>query len=209
MPQPERPGRPPHQTLRTGVSPSANGTSPYSRNPEMQKPGNAPLVFHPPTRKLPLFSNVWSEHPTIKGDAPLLDHKVYENQCAVNLYAALQRTKVDVSTFKGAMSWQKDAPKYAIRAQEVSDWLDTGACGFGRSTVPPAVGPFEVISGKTGVVFFQNYYGPGMSGDHIDLFNGTRMTALSTWPRIHLGIHWEGLWSDYRNSRTIRFWALA
>ena len=208
MPQPERLGRQPPQAQRTGVGSTASGTSPYTRNPEVHKSSAAPTIFHPPTRKVPAFSMVCSEHPTIKGDAPLLDHKVYQNQCAVNLYAALQRSKVDVSTFKGAMSWQKDAPKYAIRAQEVSDWLDTGACGFGRSTVLPADNPFESISGRTGVVFFQNYYGPGLSGDHIDLFNSTRMTALSSWPRIHLGIHWQGLWSDYRNSRMIRFWML-
>lgn len=69
---------------------------------------------------MPSFSQLWGNHPTIKGDAPLLDPKVYSNQCAINLYAALQRSGFNVSSFSGQLSWQKDKPKYAIRAQELA-----------------------------------------------------------------------------------------
>jgi hypothetical protein len=35
---------------------------------------------------------------------------------------------------------------------------------------------FKKISGKKGINFFKDYYGPGNQGDHIDLWNGTRLT---------------------------------
>lgn len=37
---------------------------------------------------MPAFVTRWSNHPNIKGDVPLLDKAVYENQCAINLSAA-------------------------------------------------------------------------------------------------------------------------
>ena len=62
-----------------------------------------------------------------KGDAPLLDKKVYENQCAINLSAALIRSGISMNGYIGAWSWEKGKPKYAIRAQELANWLTTPA----------------------------------------------------------------------------------
>ena len=36
---------------------------------------------------MPAFARLWSNHPNVKGDAPLLDKTVYENQCAINMSA--------------------------------------------------------------------------------------------------------------------------
>ena len=43
---------------------------------------------------MPTFSELWKQHPNIAGDAPILDKTVYENQCAINLSAALMRCGV-------------------------------------------------------------------------------------------------------------------
>lgn len=158
---------------------------------------------------MPTFSQLWTNHPTIMGDAPLLDHKTYPNQCAVNLFAALQRSGFDVATFHGQMSWQKDKPKYAIRAQELANWL---ACPgvLPGTKVEKLSGKevFEKINGRRGIIFFQNYWGPGHQGDHIDLWNGSRLSDWKSWARIHLFISWEGVWSDYRQSERVWFWAI-
>lgn len=69
------------------------------------------------------FAELWKNHPNITGEEPLLDKRQYENQCAINLYAALQRSGINVKSFHGQLSWQKDKPRYAIRAQEVANWL--------------------------------------------------------------------------------------
>jgi hypothetical protein len=71
------------------------------------------------------FSVLWANHPHVKRESALLDKSVYTDQCAINLSAALMRSGVDLKSFQGVRSWQKDAPKYPIRAQQLADWLDT------------------------------------------------------------------------------------
>ena len=157
---------------------------------------------------MPSFSQLWGNHPTIKGDAPLLDPKVYSNQCAINLYAALQRSGFNLSSFPSQLSWQKDKPKYAIRAQELADWL--ARPGVLPSPVQKFAGKdiFDKIDGKRGIIFFRNYWGVGYQGDHIDLWNGNWLTDWKSWARIHFYISWEGIWSDYRNADAVWFWAV-
>lgn len=75
----------------------------------------------------------------------------------------------------------------------------------------------EKIKGKTGIVFFANYWArPGEiknpTGDHIDLWNGTRLTASGlqgvavTFLRFGLGINSGPGFSDLRNATNILFW---
>ena len=161
------------------------------------------------------FATLWGNHPNIKGDTPLLDKNQYENQCAINLYAALQRSNIDVKTFHGQLSWQKDKPKYAIRAQEIAGWLASSA-----HPIPAKVEKFsgkeafgEVkgkpgLKGRTGIVFFQNYWGTGAQGDHIDLWNGSRLTDMLSWARIYVRIGSFGLGTDYRKAQSVWFWAM-
>jgi len=67
---------------------------------------------------------------------------------------------------------------------------------------------FDQIKGRKGIVFIQNYWGPGHQGDHIDLWNGTRLTDRFSWARIHLRVSWEGTFSDFRKAQSIWFWEL-
>lgn len=75
----------------------------------------------------------------------------------------------------------------------------------------PSKEAFDKIEGKRGIVFFQNYWGPGNQGDHIDLWNGSRLTDWSSWVRIHsrLGasvLHAFADLSDYTKSQSVWFW---
>jgi hypothetical protein len=160
------------------------------------------------------FKTLWNNHPTIKGDAPLLNKGTYENQCAVSMHACLERSGADLKSFRGARSWEKGKPKYALRAQELANWLATP---FSRLPTPvqklSGKDVFEKINGKTGIVFFENYWGPGNQGDHIDLWNGARLTALDSWLRIHarvggFGLHSLGFGSDLEKSASAWFWAV-
>ena len=158
---------------------------------------------------MPTFDSIWKNHPHTTGEEPILDIGLYPNQCAINLYAAMQRAGVTVKSFRGQLSWQKGKPKYAIRAQEVADWLASVASPFPASKVEKYRGKeaFEKINGKRGVIFFQNYWGAGNQGDHIDLWNGSRLTHWTSWLRIQLHITMPG-WSDYRQAESIWFWQL-
>ncbi|AVS62688.1 hypothetical protein C8246_24465 [Paracidovorax avenae] len=162
------------------------------------------------------FQEIWRNHPGVTREKPLLPVATYENQCAVNLSAALMRTGYDLSTFKGVRSWQQGGARYPLRAEELASWLDTAASRLpgrsvrfvGQQIENPQTGAdlFKSIHGRTGILFFKNYWGPGRQGDHIDLWNGSRMTALSSWFRIQWGISLEGYWSDYLKAEEARFW---
>jgi Type VI secretion system (T6SS), amidase effector protein 4 len=156
------------------------------------------------------FRELWENHPTIKGDAPLLDKLTYKNQCAINVSAALTRTGVSMNDFHGALSWQKDKPQYAIRAQELADWLTFKSRFLGRTCVKISVRHFnQEISNQSGIIFFQNYWGTGRQGDHIDLWNGSRLTDWKSWARINLHLSWEGQFSNFYNAESIWFWGIS
>ena len=157
---------------------------------------------------MPRFPQLWNNHPNITDEGPLLDKKQYPNQCAVNMYATLQKSGVNVKSFYGQLSWQKDKPKYAIRAQELADWLASPANPV-QASVEKYSGEevFDKIRGRTGIIFFQNYWGLGNQGDHIDLWNGVRLTHWTSWLRIQLHIS-DGGWSNYRQAETVWFWQI-
>lgn len=155
------------------------------------------------------FITLWNNHPNVKGDEPLLDKQVYENQCAINMSAAWVRSGRSLSGFTGTLSWEKNKPKYAIRAQELANWfasphshLHARVQKFGGKEA------FEKIRGRTGVIFFQNYWGAGAQGEHIDLWNGSRLTDMLSWIRIYARIGSVGLGTDYRKAQSVWFWAL-
>ena len=160
------------------------------------------------------FTKLWANHPTVKGEQPLLDKKTYENQCAINLHAALERSGVNLKTFRGQLSWQKDKPKYAIRAQELANWLSSPFSGMSKVQKFSGQEVFEKIRRKRGIIFFQNYWGTGNQGDHIDLWNGSRLTDWTTWARIHMRIGSFGVHSirsdvsDFEKSQSVWFWSL-
>lgn len=165
------------------------------------------------------FSRLWAKHPNVTGEPSLLDKKVYENQCAINLSAALVRVGVSMNGYRGTLSWQKDKPKYPIRAQELANWIASGASHIPTSTERftgkeafGREGGKAGMTGRTGIVFFQNYWGPGAQGDHIDLWNGSRLTDWRTWARINIrigdyGLHNLGAGSDFQKSKAVWFWA--
>lgn len=84
-------------------------------------------------------------------------------------------------SYTGAWSWQKDKAKYAIRAQQLAEWLATPASRlpFKSNAGKKA---FEKIGGKPRIVFFQNYWGAGHQGDHIDLWNGSLLVGPNPSP---------------------------
>lgn len=157
---------------------------------------------------MPAFTTLWSNHPNIKGDAPLLDTKVYRNQCAINMSAACLRSGMTLSGYTGTRSWEKDKPKYAIRAQELANWFASPHSRLPKVQKFGGKEVFKAIENKTGIIFFQNYWGTGNQGDHIDLWNGSRLTSLLSWMQIHARIGSIGFRSDLRGSESIYFWRI-
>ena len=158
---------------------------------------------------MPRFIQLWNNHPNITDEVPLLDNRQYPNQCAVNMYATLQKSGVNVKSFYGQLSWQKDKPKYAIRAQELADWLASPANPVQARVVKySGEEVFDKIKGRTGIIFFQNYWGVGNQGDHIDLWNGYRLTHFRSIAQIYLRFGFFALGSDYKASESVWFWPM-
>jgi hypothetical protein len=162
---------------------------------------------------MPNFQTLWKNHPNIKGDTPVLNKATYANQCAINVSASLMRSDISLKGFAGALSWEKAKPKYAIRAQELADWLRGSFPAFPRRFEKIDPKNFsKKIATKTGIIFFQNYWGPNNQGDHIDLWNGHRLTARDSWLQIYgprFGQNRIGWNTDLRQAESIWFWGVS
>jgi hypothetical protein len=86
-----------------------------------------------------------------------------------------------MSTFKGARCWHQHKPAHILRAEELANWLKSPFSPFRKVSTFQAKDGFTKIQGKRGIIFFKDYYGPGNTGDHIDLWNGRMLTRYSSW----------------------------
>lgn len=154
---------------------------------------------------MPAFTDVWRNHPKIQGDPPLPTPATYPNQCAINLHPALSRSGFNTKTFTGTLSWQKDKPKYAIRGQEIPNWL--ASPGILQASVHKFSGKeaSDNTPAKSGIAVFQNHWCPNEQGNHIDPWNASRLTDWTSWIRIQAGINIPGVWSDDNKVKAVWF----
>lgn len=168
------------------------------------------------------FATVWQNYPQ---DGPCRDSKGkepegYSNQCAIKVGYALEKSGVSFASFRGARCpFDKKNGGMVARAQELADWLSPDKVS-GLAAVETYKGEdiataFEKIKGRTGIIFLADYWqrtgekGQARTGDHIDLWNGSRLTTWTSILRVHLRIAWDGAWSDYYRASQIRFWEMS
>jgi len=168
----------------------------------------------------PPFQLIWINHPNQTDEPPLLDKRVYENQCAINLSAALIRAGMNMAGYTGTWSWQSGKPRYAIRAHELAAWLKSPAAAMpkweafkGKEVFGEAKDekgkPKPGITKRSGIVYFEGYWGANQNGNHIDLWDGWRLTHWTSWLQIHARISSDiGINSDLRKARQTVFWPL-
>ena len=170
-----------------------------------------------------LFKKMWNNHPSITGNDPPCTTNGkpnFDNQCAIRLGVAMTAAGINLGkASKVTFCWHH--PKsvgHVIRAEEFAKYLSTSPIkGIGsRQKVNPNKYA-KLLSGLTGIIFFKDYWQrkgesfANRSGDHIDLWNGSRLTKISTWFRIHLnigrfGLHNLGVGSDFRCAKEVWFW---
>lgn len=168
------------------------------------------------------FSDLWKSYPS---EQPYVDKKTgkaphgYENQCAIKVSWAIHGVGVQMKSFNGA-AVSVDGKRLSVRAEELARWLKKQPfCGL--PSVPAVVTGAEwakTIKGKTGIVFFANYWQRDgersrATGDHIDLWNGTRLTASGLMGSVQSFLRFtanigsiSGLYSDLGKSTEILFW---
>ena len=170
------------------------------------------------------FAKLWDSYPS---GHPYVDAKTgkpplgYSNQCAIKVSMAIHGAGIEMKSFKGgAVTVNK--MKCAVVATQLAGWLKLQPfCGLPKEPENVTGKEWQTkIKGKTGIVYFENYWRRSgekttASGDHIDLWNGSRLTAtglsfISTMGRrigineIGAGTDWG--YSDVRNSTLVLFW---
>jgi len=180
------------------------------------------------------FEQVWKNypdaHPCVDRDGNI--PKGFDNQCAIRVGLALERSGVSFKTFGPGGRCPVGAPNSGMvaSAQELANWLRRHPFpGLGRAIIIKPASDWEVrIKGKVGIVFFKDYWrrkgetkGVG-SGDHIDLWNGSSLTSsFANFLRFSLGISSlpnlnpftrapdnQNYFSDLAQSSEIWFWEM-
>ncbi len=131
------------------------------------------------------FSSLWNNHPGI-GSSPCN----FENQCAIRMGIALEKSGVDLKSYTGVRCWYGHSPKHILRAQELANWMKNKTDLFGDRKIYEKK-TSDDFEGKQGVVFIMDGWGPT---DHIDVWNGYQL---------------KGGYIDYMNRGVeIWFWEL-
>ncbi|MEE3660510.1 T6SS effector amidase Tae4 family protein [Brenneria sp. g21c3] len=165
-----------------------------------------------------IFADLWNAHPEVKGDENPCrrkdGHKAFDDQCAIRIGTALARCGYDVSN--SGQNFVGSIPK----VKAISYELKNSPMRLNSAPIPgifPAVKVdvknFEQVLGEqTGIIFFKDYWHrrnesfANRSGDHIDLWNSSRLTLRSSYFRIQWGFSWEGQFSDFFDAKEIWFW---
>ncbi|HKT99236.1 MAG TPA: T6SS effector amidase Tae4 family protein [Paraburkholderia sp.] len=177
--------------------------------------------------KVVSFSELWSAYPR---SAPCTDpatgKPAFEDECAIRMGTCLAAVGITNKSFKGEKCWfQGHSPSHMLRAKEVAGWLRLQP--FAGCPKPQAVTGKDwqdKVKGQTGILFFGNYWRRSLkekdpSGDHIDFWNGERLTPSTettlrfdvgisrVWNPLSLvGIGSENLFSNLAEAKQILFW---
>lgn len=172
------------------------------------------------------FQQLWNNYPH---SAPCVNQKTgekaYDNQCAIRVGMALEKSGVSFKSFVGPRcAFGPHGNGMVLRAKALAIWLYSmpfKSCP--ASQVYEEKGFHKRLAGRTGIVFFQDYWARSTdkanspTGDHIDLWNRDRLTpSMETFMRFTLGISRVpnlnpfgsgNIYSDLEKSRQVMFWA--
>lgn len=175
------------------------------------------------------FAKLWaaypSGHPYVDGNGKT--PAGYENQCAIKLSAAIHGGGIEMKSFRGAAVTLPNGRKAATAASQLASWLKQQPfCGLPKEPENVTGSDWQdKIRGRTGIVYFEDYWtrnpaekaADKPTGDHIDLWNGSRITAYG-WEffsafgrRIGFNSWQPGTpwgFSDVRKAKAILFWEI-
>lgn len=171
-------------------------------------------------KRIITFNELWNNFPS----GYPCDKKVFSDQCAIRVAVALQNCGASLATYKGACCWFHKEVKHALRAEELAHWLNKRyLAGWPVATDITGSDWTEKAAAKQGIIFFKDYWlrsGEKVpSGDHIDLWNGSRFpnTSAISWAgnvlRFGLGVDSIDIpyiqYSDLGGAKKILIWEIA
>ena len=164
------------------------------------------------------FKTLWDNFPrgeAIKSKCELSKGKPFSDYCAIRLSECFLVSGVPMHKFKGRKCWSHEGHKHALRAEDLAKFLtDSTPSDFGKRENIDPLKFQDLLSGRTGVVFFKDFWQRGQgkskekfenrSGDHIDLWNDGEITSSGMFMRSVA--EFFGVVSDLNQSRKIGFW---
>lgn len=160
------------------------------------------------------FKQLWDAYPSDDHPCKKNGKLEFESQCAIRMGTALAKCGVDTTLLKVkhcGIHPNKDG--HVLRAEELAQALKRTKIPGLASYVNLEAAHFKTtLAGKTGIIFFKDYWlrdrdSKGRpTGDHIDLWNESRLTSIFSWLRIQLGIVVPGTWSDLEKAKCVWFW---
>jgi hypothetical protein len=156
------------------------------------------------------FAKLWANHPyAARGEDAPCKHNgkpSFENECAIRMGVTLAAAGLDMSQYPHATCWFSGHPKsHTLRARELAPWLETSdiQAKLGSLTKHKNV-TYQKFLNKTGIVYFENFWGTNNQGDHIDLWDGTGSHTADGKPGIA-----KGDLDYFERSEEIWFWNVA
>ena len=167
---------------------------------------------------MPNFKTLWDNYPDAEETKAKCQNKQanetkpFDNYCAILMSECFIKSGIDLSPCPSKYKcWSHLGPRHIILAENLADWLaNSPPSGFGKVEKIQLTTFQKALSGRAGVVFFKDYWQrpgesfEGRSGDHIDLWNNSRITEGSMVYRAI--IEFLGFVSDLSKSREIWFW---
>jgi hypothetical protein len=173
------------------------------------------------------FADLWAAYP--RGNPcdgkDAKGNLAFDDQCAIRVGTALKGVGVTFKSFpKAGKCWFEGHEDHILRAEQLADWLKLQPfAGCAKVATVTGADWQDKVKGKTGIVFFGNYWQRTIddkgtkektpSGDHIDLWNGSRLTNVSfqgftnNVMRFVIGV--PSLWySDLGKASKIWFWEI-
>ncbi|WNO10655.1 type VI secretion system amidase effector protein Tae4 [Teredinibacter sp. KSP-S5-2] len=138
-------------------------------------------------------------------------NKPFSDYCAIMLSECFIRSGISISAFKAKRCWSHKGEKHILLAEELANALNTSRPASFQPMKKISPSEFQSeISGKTGVIFFKDYWSRGKesfesrSGDHIDLWNKDKITSSGMVMRSIY--EFFGVVSDLNKSKEVWFW---
>ncbi len=123
------------------------------------------------------FQSLWDNHPAPKTINPCVNekgHSNFENQCAIRMGVALNLVKISLQGTRRC--WFKGHVGHVLAAEELGRWLDERPSLVGKTQkLRPGKDALPKVTGKKGILMCMNFWGTGNRGDHIDVWDGSKM----------------------------------
>lgn len=212
--------------LRGSATPSAPTVPPTTPTvPPLPTPPPTPVPVAPvetvenphpvetatlPTEGVQLdFRRLWRNHPTVsEGETfPCRDEAGiphFDNQCAILMGTCLARSEL-LHGYDRSTCWYRGHKGHTLRAREVAEWLRSHPERFGRVEIRRNVS-WGAFKGRTGIICFQNFWGQGNQGDHIDLWDGTGILRRELDPTLEGAGLADGALDYFERSQEVWFW---